>query len=40
MMMGRRFAARRIGHNDCDHALSVDVRDYVFEDRLHLFRVL
>ena len=34
MVMRRRFAARRIVHQDGDHALSFSVRDCVIEDVL------
>jgi hypothetical protein len=38
--MGRRFAGRRIGHDDGNHALSFDVRDYVLEDEFLLLHIL
>jgi hypothetical protein len=40
MVMARRFAARRIGHDDGNQALSFGVRDYVLEDRFLLLQIL
>jgi hypothetical protein len=40
MVMSQRFAAWRIGHDDGNHALSFNVRDYVLEDGFHLLQIL
>jgi hypothetical protein len=40
MVMGQRFAARRIAHDNRNHALALGVWDYVLEDRFHLFQIL
>jgi hypothetical protein len=40
MMMGGRFAAWRIAHDDGNHALALGVQDYMLEDGFHLLQIL
>src|SRR5438045_5591277 len=40
MMVGRRFGAWWVRHDDGEHALTFGVWDYVLEDRFHLLHIL